>query len=78
MAIIASFGSSSHSSGALIRCRDMKSWFMIPPLLANMNLNSRPATVTGRSQEIMVTPLKKELPLNFLLNRSASPNPIKN
>ena len=51
---------------------------MIPPLLANMNLNKSPATVTGSSQDIMVTPRKKEHPGNFLLNRRARPNPIIN
>ena len=51
---------------------------MIPPLLANMNLNRSPATVTGRSQDIMVTPRKKEQPGNFLLNSSASPKPMIN
>ena len=51
---------------------------IIPPELANMNLKRSPATVTGSSQEIIVIPLKKEHPANFLLNNSASAKPIIN
>ena len=43
-----------------------------------MNLKRSPATVTGSSQEIIVIPLKKEHPANFLLNNNASAKPMIN
>jgi hypothetical protein len=78
IATIADFGCKSHSIGWSMICRDTRNWLIIPPELANMNLKRSPATVTGSSQEIIVIPLKKEHPANFLLNNNASAKPMIN
>ena len=51
---------------------------MIPPFMPNINLNSKPETVTGMSQEIMMEPRTKPLSGNFSLKSSAIRKPMIN